>query len=250
MKLVEIVRGGLTNDHSIQVALNVAKRLGKETVLVNKDMPGFIVNRILYASFSEAFWCIYRGETTAQQIDDQVRVSGIFPMGLLELADYIGIDLINQVSKILYRVYGERLNPSPLIESMVRKGALGKKSSHGFYSWSGGKAESLPRSGCDYDIEGIYGVIANEGSFMVSDDVASVEDIDRGMKLGTNWKKGPCEIADEVGIDRILNILNKMYEKHHDERYEPCPLLEIYTKRNWLGKGTKKGFYEYQQSSM
>ncbi|MEM2178508.1 MAG: 3-hydroxyacyl-CoA dehydrogenase [Candidatus Methanomethylicia archaeon] len=245
MKLVEIIKGKYTSEEAIKITINIAKKMDKTTIIVNKDVPGFVVNRIFHMALHEAFWSVFKGESTIEEIDATLEQHG-FPMGFFRLVDHIGLDVIYHVDEILYKAYGERMNPSPLITSMVNKGLLGKKIGKGFYDWTIKKL-SIPQTlSIKSDIiERIYAVVINEAAFLIYEDVASPNDIDLGVKLGTNWPKGPCELGDELGLDDILNKLNSLYKTYNSERYKPCPLLEIYVNKNWIGKKSKKGFYEY-----
>jgi enoyl-CoA hydratase/3-hydroxyacyl-CoA dehydrogenase len=246
MKLVEVIKGKLTSEEVLQITLDVAKKMNKEVIVVKKDVPGFVVNRIFHAALHEAFWSLYRKEHSIEEIDGTLEHFG-FPIGFFKLVDSIGLDVIVHVDKILYEAYGERMNPSPLINSMVSKGLLGKKTGKGFYDWTINKPIEPKIFSFDYEIiERIYAVIVNEAAFLIQEDVTSPEDIDRGVKLGLNWPKGPCELGDEIGLDSIFYKLNALYDKYNDERYKPCPLLGIYVNKNWTGKKNGKGFYKYQ----
>ena len=223
--------------------------MGKDTILVKKDNPGFVVNRLLFSAVHEALWAIYKGENTFEEIDSAIRYVGEFPMGLFELFDYTGLDPMNSVNKILYKSYGERMNPSPIVESLVSKGMLGQKTKKGFYDWNMGKP-NIPREASNkFDLERIYAVVVNEAAFLLSEDIASSDDIDKGMMLGTNWPRGPCMIGDEIGLDIILKKLVTLYNKYKNERYKPSSLLEDYVKKNWTGRKSGRGFYKYSSSN-
>jgi enoyl-CoA hydratase/3-hydroxyacyl-CoA dehydrogenase len=250
MRLVEVVKGNSTTDNVVLTTLDTAKKMGKDTILVRRDVPGFVVNRVLFSAVHEALWAVCRGENTFEEIDAAVRYVGGFPMGLFELFDYTGLDPMNSVNKILYRGYGERMNPSPIVESLVNKGLLGEKTKHGFYDWSGGKPNISKETSNKYDLERIYAVVVNEAAYLLSEDTASPEDIDKGMMLGTNWPKGPCTIGDEIGLDFVLQKLVTLHNKYRSERYEPSPLLEDYVKRNWTGRNSGRGFYKYPSSAV
>ncbi|RLG71490.1 MAG: 3-hydroxyacyl-CoA dehydrogenase, partial [Thermoprotei archaeon] len=245
MPLVEVIKGEDTNDETINIVMELAKKLGKTPVLVRKDVRGFIVNRILMPVFNDAFWALYKGEVKIEEVDSAIKYNAGFPMGIFELADYVGIDIIYDVSKVLKEAFGDRAEPCPIIEEMVKSGKLGQKSGVGFYDWSKGR----PRIPFDlleeYDVNRTYAVAANEAAWLVYDDVADPKDIDTAMKLGTGWPSGPCELADKIGIDVIVEKLNELYSRYNMRMYEPCPLLISYVEKNWLGKKTSKGFYQY-----
>ncbi|MFX0067586.1 MAG: 3-hydroxyacyl-CoA dehydrogenase [Promethearchaeota archaeon] len=245
MPLVEIIKGEETSDETINTTVELAEKLKKEVVVVRKDVIGFIVNRVLGVLFNEAFWAVYRNEATKEEVDAAVKYQAGIPMGAFELADYVGLDIAYEVGKIMEGAYGERVKLCPIIVPLVEGGKLGQKTKEGFYNWSSGRPR-IPFDIADkFDIDRIYAVAVNEAAFLVYEDVADPADIDRAMKFGTGWPSGPCELGDDIGLDIIVSKLNELYEKHKEEMYKPCPLLEEYVKDNRLGQKTGRGFYEY-----
>jgi len=244
MALVEVIKGDNTSQEVINTLAELAKKLGKTPVIVRKDVRGFIVNRILGAVFNEAFWAYKRGEATMEGIDASVKYTGGFPMGWFELGDFVGLDIAYEVGNILYQAYGERFKPcAEVIEPLVKEKKFGQKTGVGFYDWTKGRPR-IPFNLLDeYDVDRSWAVAVNEAAWLIHDDAASPADIDAGMKLGTYWPSGPCEYADRVGLDTILNKLKELYAKYNMEMYKPCPLLEDYVKKGYLGKKTGRGFY-------
>ena len=244
MALVEVIKGESTTQETINMLVELAKKLGKTPIVVRKDVRGFIVNRILGAVFNEAFWAYHRGETTKEGIDASVKYSGGFPMGWFELADFVGLDIAYEVGKILYEAYGERMKPcAEVIEPLVKGGKLGQKTGMGFYDWTKGRPRIPFNLLEEYDVERSWAVAANEAAWLIHDDAANPSDIDTGMKLGTYWPSGPCEYADRMGLDAMLNRLRELYAKYNMELYKPCPLLEEYVSKGWTGKKAGRGFY-------
>ncbi|RLI28959.1 3-hydroxyacyl-CoA dehydrogenase, partial [Candidatus Bathyarchaeota archaeon] len=140
MALVEIIKGEKTSQETIDTLMELAGKLGKTPVLVRKDVRGFIVNRVLGAVFNEAFWTYHRGEATKEGIDASLKYSGGFPMGWFELADFVGLDIVYEVGKILHAAYGERFKPcEEVIAPLVKEGKLGQKTGVGFYDWTKGR---------------------------------------------------------------------------------------------------------------
>jgi enoyl-CoA hydratase/3-hydroxyacyl-CoA dehydrogenase len=244
MALVEVIKGEKTSQETIDTLVELAKKLGKTPVVVKKDVRGFIVNRVLGAVFNEAFWAYYRGEATKEGIDASVKYSGGFPMGWFELADFVGLDIAYEVGKILYEAYGERFKPcAEVIEPLVKEKKFGQKTGVGFYDWTKGRPRIPFNLMEEYDVERSWAVAVNEAAWLIHEGAASPADIDTGMKLGTYWPSGPCEYADRTGIDVIVNKLKELYAKYSTEMYKPCPLLEEYVSKGWLGKKTGRGFY-------
>ena len=246
MQLIEVVKGDETSEDTVKKVLDLSKSLGKTPILCRKDVRGFIVNRVLGAVFNEAFWTLYRGEVSKEGIDSSVKFSGGFPMGWFELSDYVGLDIVYEVGKILYQAYGERFKPCiEVIEPLIREGKLGQKTGAGFYDWSKGRPRIPFDLSDEYDYERSWAVAVNEASWLIYEEVADPESIDTGMKLGTGWPQGPCEYADRKGIDKILQTLNKLHDKYGLEMYNPCPLLRDYVEKGWTGRAAGRGFYQY-----
>jgi len=135
MKGVEIVRGLLTSDDTLNFAVEFVKKLGKEPV-VCKDSPGFISNRILMPWINEGIWVLYEGIATKEEIDRGMRLFTNVPMGPLELADLIGLDICLAAIETLHKELGDKYKPCPLLKQMVRAGLLGRKTGRGFYDYT------------------------------------------------------------------------------------------------------------------
>lgn len=135
MKLVELVRGYATTDETVAKTKEFCARLGKETILVAKDFPGFVTTRIMNGFLLEAVRCLEEGISSAEDIDKGCRLAYNHPMGPFELMDLIGLDTIKSVFDSMQTAYGERCRPSPLINQLVGAGRLGRKSGAGFYSY-------------------------------------------------------------------------------------------------------------------
>ncbi len=141
MKLVEIIRGYQTSDEVTQLIMDTAKALKKVPVEVN-DYPGFVANRILMPMINEAVYSLYEGVAGVYEIDTVMKLGMAHPMGPLQLADFIGLDVCLSILKVLYEGFGNpKYAPCPLLVNMVQAGHLGVKSGQGFYSWSHGTKE-------------------------------------------------------------------------------------------------------------
>src|SRR5258706_2483849 len=135
MKLVEIVRGLPTSDLTYQTTIELAQRFGKTTIGA-RDIPGFIVNRMLIPLLNEACYGLYEGLGSAVDIDVGVKLGLNHPMGPLELADLIGLDTCLAIAEVLHRELGDdKYRPCPLLRQYVAAGWLGRKVGHGFYEY-------------------------------------------------------------------------------------------------------------------
>ena len=135
MQLVELIRGLQTSDATYAATDALAKKLGKTTV-VSKDMPGFIVNRILIPMINEACFTLQEGLGTAKDIDAAMKLGCNMPMGPLELADFIGLDTCLYIAEVLHKGLGEdKYRPSPLLRQYVDAGWFGRKSGRGFHQY-------------------------------------------------------------------------------------------------------------------
>ncbi|HET7479512.1 MAG TPA: 3-hydroxyacyl-CoA dehydrogenase NAD-binding domain-containing protein [Rubrobacteraceae bacterium] len=226
MRLVEVVAGPSTGPSAVARAEEVSERLGKTPVRVS-DTPGFIVNRVARPFYLEALRLVEAGGDP-RRIDAAIREAG-FRMGPLELADLIGHDINLAVSESLFEryYYQPRFRPSHLQRSMVEAGMLGRKSGRGFYDY-GSEEKPANEGGVTEPSEDValrvISCIVNEAFLALSEGVARSEDIDRAMKLGANYPKGPFEWAEEAGARTILQTLDSLREVYGDA-YLAAPLL-------------------------
>ncbi|HVS49231.1 MAG TPA: 3-hydroxyacyl-CoA dehydrogenase family protein [Candidatus Dormibacteraeota bacterium] len=136
MDLVEVVRGPQTSDATVDSAMAMARQIGRTPVLVNKEIDGFIVNRILHAATQEAYRLLDAGVASFEDIDTAVEKGLNWPMGPFRLGDFSGLDVTYNARLHMYRTTGdERFRPSPQLEAKVKSGKLGRKSGEGWYSY-------------------------------------------------------------------------------------------------------------------
>jgi len=134
MRLVEVVQGPRTSRETIGIITAVAEKMGKIPVIVN-DFPGFVSNRVLMPMINDAIYCLQEGVASREGIDTIMKLGANHPMGPLELADFIGLDVCLAILDVLHEELGEKYRPCPLLERMVADGKLGKKSGEGFYGY-------------------------------------------------------------------------------------------------------------------
>lgn len=135
MKLIEIIKAQQTSDETIQAIQETAQKLGKETVLVKKDSPGFIVNRILLPALNEAAALYWEGVADRDDIDKAIKLGLNWPMGPLMLLDYIGSDTTLAIADVLTREIDPRFHASTGLKQMVKANLLGRKTGKGYYDW-------------------------------------------------------------------------------------------------------------------
>jgi 3-hydroxybutyryl-CoA dehydrogenase len=141
MKLVEVIRGYSTSDEVAEQIVDLSNDIGKEPVLAN-DYPGFVANRILMPMINEAIYALHEGVAGVQEIDTIMKLGMAHPMGPLQLADFIGLDVCLSILEVLYDGFKlDKYAPCPLLVNMVEANKLGRKSKEGFYDYSRGGKE-------------------------------------------------------------------------------------------------------------
>lgn len=136
MNLIEVVKGAKTSDETISTVLDAAHRMGKETVLVKKDCPGFIVNRVLIPALNEAVALHWEGVADRDDIDKAIKLGLNWPMGPLMLLDYIGADTTLAIAEVLEKELEPRFHPTVGLKQIVKAQLLGRKTGKGFYDWT------------------------------------------------------------------------------------------------------------------
>ncbi len=143
MKLVEIIRGYSTSDEVTNTIMELSKKLGKTPTEVN-DYPGFVANRILMPMINEAIITLHEGVAGVAEIDTVMKLGMAHPMGPLQLADFIGLDVCLSILNVMYEGFGNpKYAPCPLLVNMVAASKMGVKSGEGFYSWGHGTKELI-----------------------------------------------------------------------------------------------------------
>jgi enoyl-CoA hydratase/3-hydroxyacyl-CoA dehydrogenase len=247
MPLLEVIKGEKTSEETLRKAVELGKKMGKTVVVCRKDVPGFIVNRILTPLLNNACSMVAGGDASVVEIDSAVKYRAGLPMGLFELADYSGIDVIHLASLSIKEREPSAPEPCSLFRELYEKGFYGMKSGRGFYEYGKGVYErpSIPReAGERVDLVKVFAPAVNAAAWLLRNGVASKEDIETAVKLGLGWPKGVFEIADELGLDNVVSALNKLAEKY-GEYNRPDPLLTQLVSEGKLGMKTGQGFHAY-----
>ena len=228
MKLVEVIPGARTDKSIVDLGINFVKSLGKDPILCNKDVPGFIVNRIFIPLVHEAAYCLEDDGKSMTQIDSAVKFKMFLPMGIFELADYTGLDVIHKATVEMYSRDKKVVNPHPKIEELYSSEKFGKKSGEGFYLYGDKTYERIPLSeeqSKQYDPIRILSVAINNAAWLISNGVCTREDVEIAMRLGMGIKKDLFDIGREFGYEKIINTLNQLQEKS-GSFYAPDPYVK------------------------
>jgi enoyl-CoA hydratase/3-hydroxyacyl-CoA dehydrogenase len=227
MKLVEIIPGEKTLPEITDLTQEFVKSVNKTAVLCRKDVPGFIINRLFIPMVHEACYAMDRTGATLEQIDSAVKFKLGFPMGIFELADFTGMDVIHKATTEMHLRDKKVILPHPTIEKMFDEKKLGQKSGEGFYKYSDDKYERVALSeelAGKFNPIQLVANILNNAAWLVSNGASDIEEIEKAAQLGLGLKKPLFETAKEIGISNIVNELNQLAEKN-GEFYKPDPLL-------------------------
>jgi len=225
MNLVEIIRGDQTSDETIEIGFEYAKRIGKIPVIVQKDVPGFIVNRVNAPAGALIGAIIESGEIEPEALDASVRSSGE-RMGPCELRDYTGIDIGVNV----YRYYAERVHPdfapAPHLVKMMEEGNLGKKSGKGYFDWSQGRPNiDMSKTTDKFDPIDAVAVRVNEATKLIEMGVCSVDDIDVAMVNSSGNPVGPMSVAKDIEPADLTKRLEGLAKKYNKEIFKPTKMI-------------------------
>jgi len=231
MRLVEVVKGDETSEETLAAVDEVARRMGREPVRAS-DSVGFIANRVNRPFSLESLRMLEDGVATAAQIDEVIRSDGGYRMGPFELMDLVGIDVGLSVARSFYEQRPlHRWLPTATQERMVAEDRFGRKAGRGFYEYEEGRrvdpgdpelADAGERRAI---VERVVSQLVNEASFALGEGVATAADIDTATRLGLNHPKGPFEWADELGRERVVEVLEGLAAETGDERYSIAPSL-------------------------
>ncbi len=252
MPLLEVIKGDKSSDESLSAATALGRRFGKEVVVCSKDVPGFIVNRILGPLLNEAAWAVARGQATLEEVDSMAVYKVGLPMGLFELADYSGIDTIYKAGLAVASRDPSNVLVAPAFKEKFDEKKLGRKSGEGFYRYSGQSWERPPiskDSGQKLDPLLVFAPAVNAAAWLLRNEVCTAQDLDKSVKLGLGFPEGILQMADRWGIDRVVDAL-RAKEDASGEFYKPDPMLAEMAGKGVLGTKTGKGFYDYSTSEV
>jgi len=227
MKLVEIIPGEKTLQSITDLTQEYVKSVNKQAVLCRKDVPGFIINRLFIPLVHEACYAQDRTNATIEEIDSAVKFKLGFPMGIFELADFTGMDVIHKATIEMHLRDKKVINPHPAVEKMFDEKKLGQKSGEGYYKYSDDKYERVALSeelAQKFNPIQLVANILNNAAWLITNGASDITEIEKAAQLGLGLKKPLFETAKEIGIKNIVDELNNL-AKEHGEFYKPDPLL-------------------------
>jgi enoyl-CoA hydratase / 3-hydroxyacyl-CoA dehydrogenase len=232
MQLVEVIPGKLTSQDTTNIAMDFIQRIGKQPVLCRKDVAGFIVNRIFIPLVHEALYCKDRDSVSLTQIDSAVKFKMGFPMGIFELADYTGLDVIHKATTEMYSRDKKVINPHPRIKELFDEQNLGQKTGKGFYDYKGNKYEriNLIDEPQIYNPIKLVAVAANNAAWLISNEICNIKDLDNALKFGMGLKQELFTTIENFGAEQIVQMLTDLHSKY-GEFYKPDPYLLSYSRR-------------------
>ena len=234
MDLVEVIETEHIDDGVADTCEDLVGSFGKTPIRCRRDIPSFIVNRLMRPYGESAAWLVYYEEAEIEAIDSAMKYKEGFPMGPFELADFTG--------GIQIRVEGEGdhleddrplsydTQVCPLLHDLYEQGRYGRKAGAGYYDYSEQNEPEIPEgAGADFDTLWVWAPTINEAAKMVQYDVASAEDVDTGARLGGNWPVGPLAKADEIGAEAVVRTCIETAALHEPinkvAETLPCKLL-------------------------
>ena len=227
MKLVEVIPGEKTSQQITDLTLDYVKSVNKQAVVCRKDVPGFIINRLFIPLVHEACYLKDRENLTLEEIDSAFKLNLGFPMGIFELADFTGMDVIHKATQEMHLRDKKVINPHPLIEKMFDEKKLGQKSGEGFYKYSDDKYERVELSeelATKCNPIQLVANILNNAAWLISNGASDIDEIEKASQLGLGLRKPLFETAKQIGIKNIVDELNNL-AKQHGEFYTPDSLL-------------------------
>jgi enoyl-CoA hydratase/3-hydroxyacyl-CoA dehydrogenase len=230
MPLVEVIPGAKSSSKMVDIAMEYCKNVGKQPVLCKKDVPGFIVNRIFIPLVHEAAYCIDRDKASMTQIDSAVKFKLAFPMGIFELADYTGIDVIHKATVEMHMRDSKVVLPHPKIKQLFDEKNLGQKTGKGFYEYKGDKYERInltEQQAETYDPTELLAVAANNASWLLTHGVCDKVELEKALRLGMGLKKELFVTVQEFGVQRVVDKLHQLSAKY-GPFYQPDPYLQSY----------------------
>lgn len=227
MQLVEVIPGKKTKQEITDLAINFVNKVGKIPILCKKDVAGFIVNRIFIPLVHEACYSLERSKASLVELDSASKYKMNLPMGIFELADYTGLDVIHKATTEMYSRDKKVIYPHARIQELYDKNDFGQKTGKGFYQYQGDNYERVHLTkelANKFDPIGLVSVAVNNACWLLSNHVCDEQDLEKALKLGMGLKRELFDTAGIFGIENIINTL-KNYSAKYGSFYEPDEYL-------------------------
>jgi 3-hydroxybutyryl-CoA dehydrogenase len=259
MKLCEVVKGLRTSEETLATVEGWVRSLGKEPIIVRRDVAGFIANRVTIPGSLEAVRMVEEGFASPDEIDHAATFGAEKVPGPLQIMDAAGIDVSFAATMAIYEDTGDpRFYPPPIMRRMKAAGMLGRKTGRGFYDYTSDRSVSPEvaeyRAAQAEEATGerdavimrrVMVPMIMEAARLVASGVASPADIDKAARLGFNFPLGPCELADSMGLDNVLQWADELFTATGSGNFTAPALLRRMVESGRAGRETGRGFYEY-----
>jgi len=213
MKLVEVIKGGKSSDESVAIGYDIAKKIKKVPVIVKKDSPGFIYNRVNQTAGVFLSKILEAGHPTPEEFDAAFKA--VMPMTPFELVDYVGIDIAVHGLEYFAKVLSADYKPSDALMAYIKAGTLGKKTGKGLYDWSQGRPHIDPAKATkEYDFNHMIALQVNEATKILEEGIADdPKEVDLAMANGGGSPFGPFALAQGIGYNVLLAKLEEIHKK-------------------------------------
>ena len=227
MKLVEVTKGGKTTEETMQVAYNLALKMNKVPVRVEKDSIGFVYNRINAPIGLLVNLMLEKGVAAPMEIDAKMRKIGM-PMGPYELMDYVGLDVAYHSALYFADKLSRDYTPPSWLKAKIDAGEMGKKTGKGIFDWSKGRPEiDLAKAKEDFDPTTLIALQVNEATKLIEAGVVkSPDEIDKAMVNGGGSAFGPFQLAKGIGYDKLAKICEDLAKEFNIKEFEPTDTLK------------------------
>jgi enoyl-CoA hydratase / 3-hydroxyacyl-CoA dehydrogenase len=228
MPLVEIIPGLKTEQQVTELAIELVNEVKKTPIVCKKDVPGFIVNRIFIPLVHEAAYCLDRSQSSMVEVDSASKYKMALPMGIFELADYTGMDVIHKATSEMYSRDKKVIFPHPKIQQLFENKELGQKTGKGFYQYQGDNYERVQlteEAAEKFDPIPLVSVAVNNASWLISNEVCNRDELEQALKLGMGLKRELFATAETIGIENIINTLKSLQTNYGGTFYEPDKYL-------------------------
>jgi len=225
MKLVEVIKGDKSSDEAIQIGYDIAKKINKIPVVVKKDSPGFIYNRVNTPAGALINKIIEAGHPTPEEFDGAFKP--FMPMAPFELSDYVGNDINLHGLEYMAQMLSPEYKPSEAFQTLVKEGKLGKKTGRGFYDWSQGRPTiDLSKATKEYDLNHMIALQVNEATKLLEEGVCDdPKEIDLAMANGGGSPFGPFTLAQNIGYPVLNARLDELYARFRLEIFKPTKTM-------------------------